>query len=54
MQSRPITTRSDGRARASQSDGTVLVRGLGASPGIAAGRVRVLSSPAEGDALQSR
>ncbi len=33
--------------------GRILLRGLGASPGVAAGTVRVLSAPAEGDKLQA-
>ena len=45
---RPVTTPVPVRAA---SGGELLVRGLGASPGIAAGPVRVLSSPAEGGQL---
>ncbi|MBP2328774.1 pyruvate,water dikinase [Kibdelosporangium banguiense] len=47
VQSRPITTLgpADGEEQ-------VLIKGLAASPGIAVGRVRVLSSPAEGAQLQ--
>ena len=40
VQSRPITT-----LRTSAGPGTALVTGLGASPGVATGRVRVLASP---------
>ena len=56
VQTRPITTLG-GRpvapplASPAASSGEVLVRGLGASPGIAAGPVRVLSSPSEGGQL---
>ncbi|RSM85182.1 phosphoenolpyruvate synthase [Kibdelosporangium aridum] len=45
VQSRPITTLG-------AEDGEVLIKGLAASPGIATGRVRVLSSPAEGAQLR--
>lgn len=44
VQSRPITTLDGGEA-----PGTVLLNGLSASPGLATGRVRVLTSPSEGD-----
>jgi pyruvate,water dikinase len=52
VQARPITTL--GRPTPSSgppATGSVLVRGLGAAPGRATGRVRILASPAEGDAL---
>jgi pyruvate,water dikinase len=49
LQARPITTLS----APSPAVGTVLVTGLGASTGRASGRVRVLASPAEGEALQA-
>jgi pyruvate,water dikinase len=55
VQSRPITTIGsgvDGPELASAAPGAVLLRGLGASPGRATGRVRVIESPAEGEALQ--
>ena len=59
VQSRPITTigGSPGTAAApapvpAPAAGKVLVRGLGASPGRATGRARVIASPAEGAALQ--
>jgi pyruvate,water dikinase len=56
VQSRPITTLATASAGPeSPGPGTgdgVLVRGLGASPGLAVGRVRVIRSPAEGEALQ--
>ncbi|MET0134714.1 MAG: phosphoenolpyruvate synthase, partial [Kibdelosporangium sp.] len=47
VQSRPITTLTpaDGQEQ-------VLIKGLAASPGVAVGRVRVLSSPADGAQLQ--
>lgn len=45
VQSRPITTLDLESAR----PGEVLVTGLAASPGTASGRVRVLSSPKDGD-----
>ncbi|GAA3162165.1 phosphoenolpyruvate synthase [Blastococcus jejuensis] len=51
VQTRPITTLSAGpSATESPATGpaTVLLKGLGASPGRATGRVRVLHSPAEG------
>ena len=38
---------------ASAAAGSVLISGLGASPGVATGRVRVLRSPAEGEQLQT-
>jgi pyruvate, water dikinase len=46
VQTRPITTLGTSVA------GGVLVNGLGAAPGIASGRVRILTSPAEGSSLQ--
>lgn len=48
VQSRPITTLG-----APPERGAVLVSGLGASPGIASGRVRVLRSPGEGQRLEA-
>jgi pyruvate,water dikinase len=48
VQSRPITTLAD----TSGETGTPLVSGLGAAPGIAVGRARVLESPSEGTQLQ--
>ena len=48
VQSRPITTLGDrGHAH------TVLVTGLGASPGLAVGKVRRLATPADGAQLQA-
>ncbi|QDE71621.1 pyruvate, water dikinase [Myxococcus xanthus] len=54
VQTRPITTLGKPAAPPSEEGhaGKALVRGLGASPGVAAGRVRVLASPAEGRQLQ--
>jgi pyruvate,water dikinase len=49
VQSRPITSMG-GDAR--PAAGTVIARGLGASPGSASGRVRVLHSPSDADRLQ--
>jgi pyruvate,water dikinase len=52
VQSRPITTLDDELpAGALEPEGTVLVSGLAAAPGVAAGPVRILRSPAEGDRL---
>ena len=51
VQSRPITTLGAGPVGGSTPQGDVLVRGLGASPGVASGAVRVLQSPDEGAAL---
>ena len=53
VQSRPITTGGTAATVPDQTGGTVLLSGLGASPGTARGKVRVLASPAEGDALQT-
>ncbi len=60
VQSRPVTTRrrpgAPERAPAAareQAEGKELVRGLGASPGTASGRVRVMTSAKEADALQT-
>jgi len=55
VQSRPITQSGAG-VGASDPSGVdapeaVLVRGIAASPGLASGKVRVLASPAEGEAL---
>ncbi len=47
VQTRPITT------LVMSSTGAVLLSGLGASPGSASGRVRILQSPADGPQLQS-
>ena len=56
VQSRPITTLepvADGAAKAGLAPGSVLVRGLPASPGHTSGRVRVLRSPEEGKQLKA-
>jgi pyruvate,water dikinase len=53
VQARPITTLTAAPAPASGSGEEPLVRGLAASPGVASGRVRVLTTPAEGAALQA-
>lgn len=54
LQTRPITTLDDApvRQQLDVGDAEVLASGLGASPGAAAGRVRVLHSPEEGDDLE--
>ncbi|MCY1022364.1 phosphoenolpyruvate synthase [Pyxidicoccus sp. MSG2] len=56
VQSRPITTLAgDGKApkqQAPSEKGPALVTGLGASPGVASGRVRVLHRPEEGRQLR--
>jgi pyruvate,water dikinase len=52
VQSRPITTLGDTAAEGGdERAGTVLASGLGAAPGVAAGPVRILRSPREGDRL---
>jgi pyruvate,water dikinase len=57
VQSRPITTLMPAiagpAASAPAGRSEVLVRGLGASPGVVAGKVRIIESPADGDALRS-
>ncbi len=54
VQSRPITTLTDAAPSVNTpSVNTPLVTGLGASPGVASGRVRVLRTPAEGAQLQA-
>jgi len=45
LQSRPITTAGGEHASAAGAGGKILVRGLGAAPGSASGRVRLLSDP---------
>lgn len=47
LQTRPVTTLAGRAAKKPASGGEVLLHGLGASPGIAAGTVRVLASPEE-------
>ena len=55
VQTRPVTTgvkkKEEVAPRAERPHGEVLVRGLGASPGMATGRVHVLRSPREGREL---
>lgn len=52
LQTRPITTLdAASQAAAPPATGDALVCGLGAAPGIASGKVRVLTSPADGAAL---
>ena len=53
VQTRPITTLSGSVEASPAADSTPLVQGLGASPGVASGRVRVLNSPREGSQLVS-
>lgn len=56
VQSRPITTLVDApvaRGELSAGDGGPLLQGLGASPGIATGPVRVLASPKESASFQA-
>ncbi len=54
VQTRPITTLvQPTTGPETATAGTVLVSGLGASPGIATGKVRVLKSPSEGKLLQT-
>ena len=55
VQSRPITTLvPEGTgAGGTAASGAALVSGLAASPGLASGRVRVLTSPTEGVSLQT-
>lgn len=49
VQTRPITTLAHDAS--APADGEPLISGLGASPGIAQGKVRVLKSPSEGSQL---
>ncbi len=52
VQSRPITTLADEPGgEVAATPGAQLIRGLAASPGLAAGRVRVVRAVADGDAL---
>jgi pyruvate,water dikinase len=53
LQSRPITTLSTAESESGPAEcGRPLVSGLGASPGTATGKVRILRSPSEGSTLQ--
>lgn len=53
VQSRPITTLAAGvpGPTGAEAPGRVLISGLSGSPGVIAGRVRVLASPTDGDRL---
>lgn len=52
VQTRPVTTGAERPPPpAPKPSGEILVRGLGASPGVATGRARVLRDPKEGQAL---
>lgn len=51
LQSRPITAVGTTGPGQVEGSGEPLLRGLGAAPGRAAGRVRILDGPAEGDRL---
>jgi pyruvate,water dikinase len=50
-QTRPVTTLRPAPVAPAPVVGETLVRGLGASPGVASGRVRVLATPADGGKL---
>lgn len=52
VQTRPVTTLRERPAARSPVRGQVLLSGLGASPGVASGTVRVLDSPKEGAKLR--
>ena len=53
LQTRPITTLDNGPVAGAGADtGTVLLSGLGASPGRVSGRVRRLASPSDGHLLE--
>ncbi|CAM3632118.1 PEP/pyruvate-binding domain-containing protein [Smaragdicoccus niigatensis] len=52
VQARPITAMAQTQASPTAVGGNVLVRGLGASPGIATGQVRVLEHPSQCDELR--
>ena len=51
VQARPVTALSTDPLPESAAVGTVLVRGLGASPGVTGGSARVLRNPSEGASL---
>ncbi|MGH7552054.1 MAG: phosphoenolpyruvate synthase [Longimicrobiales bacterium] len=51
VQTRPVTTLADEKPTAEEGGDRVLVRGLGASPGIASGRVRIITAPEQGAKL---
>jgi len=52
VQTRPVTTADVAAPAEAAAEGEVLLRGIGASPGVASGRVRVLRTPDEGRALE--
>jgi pyruvate,water dikinase len=56
VQSRPITTLHTGQTgpapgQVTAAEGTVIVRGLGAAPGVVSGRARLLRDPSQGGQL---
>jgi pyruvate, water dikinase len=53
VQTRPVTTMVHRELATGDGDGQVVIRGLGASPGVAFGPVRVLHAADEGGQLQS-
>ena len=53
VQTRPVTSIAPRQLQESGSDGEILIRGLGASPGTASGPVRVLHSPEDGPRLMA-
>ncbi|HET7769503.1 MAG TPA: phosphoenolpyruvate synthase [Chloroflexota bacterium] len=53
VQTRPVTSIAPRQLQESGSDGEILIRGLGASPGSASGPVRVLHSPEDGPRLMA-
>lgn len=52
LQTRPITTLTPASQPATSAPAAVLLRGLAASPGVAAGAVRVITAPADGARLE--
>ncbi len=52
VQSRPITTLAEAPAPSPDAEGTVLVTGLAAAPGVVSGPVRILRSTADAPRLQ--
>ncbi|HUZ85027.1 MAG TPA: putative PEP-binding protein, partial [Gaiellales bacterium] len=57
VQARPVTAVGSPHGESSEpaetAEHTVLIRGLGAAPGLASGRVRILASPADGGRLSA-
>jgi pyruvate, water dikinase len=53
VQTRPVTTLPQAESEEAAGLGDVVVRGLAASPGMAAGKVRKLASPADAAALET-